>query len=91
MSTRIRSAKLPKSETEHMKLAFPKRLAKEALNRAKARAGAGWTLLAPELQQALVCRDVMLVLGLQEGEKWKPVVEVINAMADLGLDGKEKP
>jgi len=90
MSTRIRSAKIPKSETAHLALPFPQRVAQEALLRAKARAGSGWTLLTHELQQALVARDVLLVLGLLEGEKWKPVVEVVNAMYDLGLDGKEK-
>jgi|CXWL01.1.fsa_nt_gi hypothetical protein len=41
--------------------------AKDAVKRAQARAGKGWTLLGPDLQSALVCRELMsVVLGQAE-------------------------
>jgi len=44
-----------------------KRQAKDAIKRAKDRVGKGWSLLGPELQNALVCRELIgVVIGQAE-------------------------
>jgi hypothetical protein len=62
---------------------FPQRLAQLALSQARKRAGDGWTLLAPELRQALVSHYALAVLGTQEGEKYAAAVAVVEAVQRL--------
>jgi hypothetical protein len=67
------------------------RFAKMALDKAKARMGVGWDLLSTEMQEALVCRELLCIIRHQEGEKWTAAVEVADTLFSLTETLSKKP
>ena len=71
---------------------WSKAQAREFAKRAMKRAGDGWMLLGPELREALVCQEVLLVVAGQHMETVRVAdVETLlqDAMSAAGLQDSD--
>lgn len=53
---------------------------KIAIDKAKKQAGSGWSMLGPQIQEALIMREAAMLILAQGHEKYEPAQDFLQAV-----------